>query len=103
MRRRHGGAEMPTRLASSTLVMRPSSCSSLRILRSMASRRAGTNDAPKADRNGQDHSYREILFRETILRALDIISDPSGKPVGAPGCVSCIAPAEPIHRVVQKC
>src|SRR5262249_45047592 len=33
---------MPTRRASSTLVIRPSSCSSLRICRSMASRRAAT-------------------------------------------------------------
>src|SRR5262249_57433482 len=41
-RRRQGGAEMPTRPASSTLVMRPSSCSSRRIWRSMASRRAAT-------------------------------------------------------------
>ena len=41
-RRRHGGAEMPTRSARSTFVIRPSSCSSLRIFRSMASRRAGT-------------------------------------------------------------
>src|SRR5438067_13580761 len=41
-RRRHGGAEMPTRRASSTLVMRPSPCSSFRIFQSMASRRADT-------------------------------------------------------------
>src|SRR5438105_9486398 len=39
-RRRQGGAEMPTRRASSTLVMRPSSWSSFRIFQSMASRRA---------------------------------------------------------------
>ncbi len=38
-RLRHGGAEMPTRRASSTLVMRPSSWSSARIFQSMLSRR----------------------------------------------------------------
>src|SRR5262245_10414869 len=36
-RRRHGGAEMPTLSARSTLVIRPSSCNSLRIRRSMRS------------------------------------------------------------------
>ena len=36
----HVGAEMPTRLDSSTLVMRPSRCSSRRIFQSMASRSA---------------------------------------------------------------
>src|SRR5262245_10021294 len=65
-RRRHGGAEMPTRLASSTLVMRPSACSSLRIFRSIASRRAGTGFTFAFGQ--QEHSYREILFRERILR-----------------------------------
>src|SRR5262249_11933631 len=52
-RRRHGGAEMPTRLASSTLVMRPSDCSSLRIFQSMASRRAG-NGGSKELQRGQE-------------------------------------------------
>src|ERR1700722_19728953 len=37
-RRRQGGGEMPTRLASSTLVIRPSAWISLRILRSISSR-----------------------------------------------------------------
>src|ERR1700747_1669691 len=37
-RRRHGGGEMPTRLANSTLVIRPSAWISLRILRSISSR-----------------------------------------------------------------
>src|SRR5262249_15342176 len=41
-RRRQGGAEMPTRRASSTLVIRPLSCSSRRISRSISSRRAAT-------------------------------------------------------------
>src|SRR5262245_24334112 len=36
---------MPTRRASSTLVIRPSSCNSSRIWRSMASRRAGTESS----------------------------------------------------------
>jgi hypothetical protein len=39
-RRRHGGAEMPTRFDNSTLVMRPSSCNSLKIFQSMESRSA---------------------------------------------------------------
>src|SRR6185369_5575047 len=37
-RRRQGGGEMPTRLASSTLVIRPSAWISARILRSISSR-----------------------------------------------------------------
>src|SRR6185437_11768320 len=37
-RRRQGGGEMPTRLANSTLVIRPSAWISLRILRSISSR-----------------------------------------------------------------
>src|ERR1700726_1902026 len=37
-RRRQGGGEMPTRLASSTLVIRPSAWISLKILRSISSR-----------------------------------------------------------------
>src|ERR1700747_2204644 len=37
-RRRQGGGEIPTRLASSTLVIRPSAWISLRILRSISSR-----------------------------------------------------------------
>src|SRR5262245_49164191 len=77
-RRRQGGAEMPTRLASSTLVMRPSACSSLRILRSMESRRAGTGQTFGTIEYRQ-HSYREILFRETILRGSP---DPEHRPAG---------------------
>src|SRR5207237_313113 len=42
IRRRHGGAEIPTRRASSTLVMRPLRCSSARIFQSSASGREGT-------------------------------------------------------------
>src|SRR6476661_2592916 len=41
-RRRQGGGEMPTRLASSTLVIRPSAWISARILRSISSRFFGT-------------------------------------------------------------
>src|SRR5438046_4318240 len=37
-RRRQGGGEIPTRLASSTLVIRPSAWISARILRSISSR-----------------------------------------------------------------
>src|ERR1700729_1037334 len=37
-RRRYGGGEMPTRLASSTLVIPPSAWISLKILRSISSR-----------------------------------------------------------------
>src|SRR5207244_1828505 len=43
-RRRQGGGEMPTRLASSTLVIRPSAWISLRILRSISSRFFDTTD-----------------------------------------------------------
>src|SRR5690606_26990221 len=43
-RRRHGGAEMPTRRASSTLVIRPSAWSSFNIRQSIASRVAFTSD-----------------------------------------------------------
>src|SRR5215510_1054247 len=76
-RRRQGGAEMPTRLASSTLVMRPSACSSLRIFRSIESRRAGTGFT--FGHLTAEHSYREIIFRERILRGW---AYPSPKVVG---------------------
>jgi hypothetical protein len=48
MRRSHGGAEMPTRRDSSTFVMRPTYCSSLRIFQSIASSRSrmGVTAAP---------------------------------------------------------
>src|SRR6266705_125069 len=65
MRRKHGGAEMPTRRASSTLVIRPSSCNSLRIFRSIKSSRSAT----AASVNHLPHPYSHWRFRETLLRS----------------------------------
>src|SRR5262245_40975556 len=73
-RRRQGGAEMPTRRDSSTLVMRPSSCSSFRIFQSMASRRAGTGELRAAGSEGRRPAYYSYPNRrpgETILRTTD--------------------------------
>src|SRR5215475_4086052 len=69
-RRRQGGAEIPTRLASSTLVMRPSACSSLRILRSIESRRAGTG-APFGGWELSRERARILVSRDKITRSYD--------------------------------
>ena len=61
---------MPTRRASSTLVMRPSSCSSFRIFQSMASRRAGKGvSGSSSGLISPDAGRRETLLREPAFNA----------------------------------
>src|ERR1700742_72965 len=69
-RRRQGGGEMPTRLANSTLVIRPSAWISLRILRSISSR---FFDTKPAFQDCDFACWAVVILAVTVLAQLGLV------------------------------
>src|SRR3979409_2658782 len=91
-RRRQGGGEMPTRLASSTLVIRPSAWISLRILRSISSRFFDTRvHTPRLQSGAQATLLAQLPKLAQFYYVCAASFSERGGKFADTDCISCIA------------